>query len=282
MIYIIWLKLREGWDNPFKDIERPDSDAVAYILGAGPSFKKFLDEYDGCKAKYMSGAYFASNFFVHDAHFAIIKPRYYCLSDGIFFCDSIYKERGLAVMSALAEKVTWPMILFVPRHYLNSDFLKALKINDNIEVKYMHSINYQGLERFRNWSYNKGWGNGEFGSVVLYALYAALVIGYKRINMYGIDHTYFDNLAVDDDNRLCFKDSHYYGTDKNLKPLYMVRDNIKKEDLRTFTVCEYLQNKLKLFTGHEIMERYAQSIGADIINCTPGSMVDAYRRLKNS
>lgn len=51
--------------------------------------------------------------------------------------------------------------------------------------------------------------------------------------------------------------------------------------MRTFTVSEYLENKLKLFRGHEIMARYARSIGADIVNCTPVSMVDAYRRLKN-
>ena len=142
VVYIVWLKIREGLDNPFRNIKRPNEDRYAYVLGAGPSFNDFLKEYDEGNAVGLDVDYFASNFFVHDSHFTVIKPEYYCLSDGIFFCDSVYKDRGRAVMTALADNVTWPMILFVPRNYLKSDFLGILGNNGNIKVIGVHSISY--------------------------------------------------------------------------------------------------------------------------------------------
>ena len=36
------------------------------------------------------------------------------------------------------------------------------------------------------------------------------LLGYKTLELYGVDHTALDGLSVDDENRLCRADRHYY------------------------------------------------------------------------
>lgn len=279
-MYLWFLRKKEGLYNPFEGIFPSGTKTEAQVLATGPSLSGFLQDYDVDCSKYSDSDFFVVNDFVHDPHFKVIKPAYYVVTDPMFFMDTIFKQRGMGVMRAIAEKVDWPMIFITQHWYKDSDYLAILNTNKNIRIRLLHSERYTGAERWRFWTYNKGWGNGEFGTVVLNAVYSALVIGYKKINMHGIDHNFFDNLYMGEDNRLCYKETHYFGSDQKLKPLYKWWAGVTTEGLPTFTMREFLEDKLNIFSGHELMARYARSLGAEIVNRTPGSMVDAYRRLK--
>ena len=43
-------------------------------------------------------------------------------------------------------------------------------------------------------------------------------------------------------------------------------------------MASYLAEVAELFRGHEVLRDYAASLGARIVNCTRGSMIDAYER----
>lgn len=277
--YIIKLGLNEGYFNPFKKLSSPKLNP-AYILANGPSLKDFLSETDNDPQKYANVDFFVVNDFAVGDYFSKLKPRYYTLSDPLFFVETIYSERGRNTIKALAEKVFWDMTLFIPINFNNSEFLNPIYDNNNITIVPYHRIEYRGTEKFRNWFYRHGLGNGEFSTVALNALYAALMCGYKKIYLYGIDHTFFNNIVVSDKNELCYKESHFYGEDASLRPMLNHHVGIV-DPIPTFKMSEFLQEKLRIFTGHEIMNRFANSIGAEIINCTPESMVDAYKRHKS-
>lgn len=277
--YLWQLGTKEGFGNPFKGMQSPKNKPI-YILANGPSLKEFIEKTESDFTPYENAEFFVVNDFVNDPHFAKIRPAYCAISDPLFFVDTIYAERGHRSMNALGEKVIWPMKLFVPIIFRHSDFLNPVKQNTNIEIVYMHRLEYSGIERFRHWFYRRGLGNGEFSTVALNALYAALLCGYKTIYFYGIDHTYFDNIAVNDNNELCYKETHFYGDDSTLKP--MINHHLGMNGpVRTFTVREFLEEKLRIFTGHEILNKFANSLGAKVFNCTPNSMVDAYQRKNN-
>ena len=46
-----------------------------------------------------------------------------------------------------------------------------------------------------------------------------------------------------------------------------------------YTMASYLAEVAELFRGHEVLRDYAAWLGARIVNCTRGSMIDAYERL---
>lgn len=103
--------------------------------------------------------------------------------------------------------------------------------------------------------------------------YVALLLGYRRIELYGVDHTLLDGLCVDDANRLCRADRHYYDTlPPAPQPIYMKVPHVP------YTMSVYLAEVAELFRGHEVLRDYAASLGARIVNRTRGSMIDAYER----
>ena len=108
--------------------------------------------------------------------------------------------------------------------------------------------------------------NGEFIGILL---------GYKRIDLYGVDHTLLDGLCVDDNNRLCRIKSHYYDTTPSApEPIYVNATNPP----RPYSMHTYLAETAELFRGHEVLRDWAEAEGVRIINHSRGSMIDAYER----
>ncbi len=247
-------------------------DRVA-ILGNGPSLAKELpvlmeqrEEYD----------FMAVNFFAEDEHFVAMKPTYYVLSDPMFFRKTAMQERVDALYRLLNERVRWPMTLYVQYYNPEKFDYRAALPNDNIRIVPFHTTLYEGFPSLRRWLFRHGLGSANYGTVVQVGEYIALLLGYRRLELYGVDHTLLDGLKVDAENRLCRRDSHYYDTaPAEPKPV------MRKVPSEPYTVAEYLAETAQLFRGHEILRDYADSLGAEIINCTESSMIDAYWRINN-
>lgn len=273
--YLCYLAVKEDFSNPFKEWQGP-KDKPIYVLGNGPSLKTLLADMEADFAPYSESEFFVVNDFVHDSRFALLRPRYYCLSDFLFFMNTIYSDRGHRVMQGLAEKVDWPMLLFIPWCQRKSSYLLPIGENPNIRIVTFHHPTYWGIELLRHFLLKKGLGNGEFGTVILNAIYVSLMLGYKQIYVYGIEHTFFENLVVNRDNVLCTKVKHFYSEKEEWKPL--LEHYPGPMENKPFTMAEFLKDKSILFQGHQIMNRFAKACGASIYNCTLGSMVDAYER----
>lgn len=244
------------------------------VLANGPSLKEELPSFkEGLD-------YCVVNDLANSPFFEKLKPKYYVLSDPLFFIDTIYKERGNLVYQYLNEKVHWKMNLYVPFMYFKiTDWASKIK-NTHITVIPFHSVHYAGFENIRFKIYKRGLGNGEFGTVALNAIYIGLLLQYKNITLYGMDHNFFDNLCLDDENRLCSRQIHFYsvGEEVVLKPLINHYHGLKEY----YTVHEYLLEKSAIFLGHTIMRKFSDIMGAEIINCTKNSLIDAYIKNQNN
>ena len=192
----------------------------------------------------------------------------------MFFRDSVCRDRVAELYRTLAEKVTWPMNLYVQYYNPEGFDYRAALPNSNIRIVRFHTQMYRGFRSLEFWLFRRGLGSANFGTVVQVGEYVALLLGYKRIELYGVDHTLLDGLCVDDGNRLCRIDRHYYdGAEAAApQPIY------KKVPHVPYTMAEYLAEVAELFRGHEALRDYARSLGARIINRTEGSMIDAYER----
>ena len=252
-------------------VGRPAQSMV--ILGNGPSLAGDLPRLIE-RREYETEDFLAVNFFAEDERFEVVKPKYYVLSDPMFFRDSACRNRVRALYATLARKVAWPMNLYVQYYNPEGFDYRAALPNSNIRIVRFHTQMYRGFRSLEFWLFRRGLGSANFGTVVQVGEYVALLLGYKRIELYGVDHTLLDGLCVDDGNRLCRIDRHYYdGAEAAVpQPIY------KKVPHVPYTMAEYLAEVAELFRGHEVLRDYAAALGARIVNRTRGSMIDAYER----
>ena len=243
------------------------------ILGNGPSLSGDLPRLIE-QGEHLSKDVMAVNYFALDERFATVRPAYYVLSDPMFFRDSVYRDRVAELYRVLNERVTWPMNLYVQYYNPERFDYRAALPNPNIRIVRFHTQVYRGFRSVEFWLFRHGLGSANFGTVVQVCEYVALLLGYRTLELYGVDHTLLDGLCVDDENRLCRAVGHYYDDAPAFpEPIF------KKVTLRPYTMAVYLAEVAELFRGHEVLRDYARSLGARIVNRTRGSMIDAYEKI---
>jgi hypothetical protein len=223
----------------------------------------------------------AVNYFCLNDTFVEICPKYYVLSDPVFFSSNPpvqFKEKIDSMYETLNKKVTWSISLYIQYYAWKRINWKEKITNKNITVIPFHSLKYNGVESLRNWFFFHCLGNGNYGTVILNGEYIGLTLGYKELYLYGVDHNFFENLCINENNQLCNVNTHFYDNKQELKPL-----SHHYQDKETFyKVSNYLYEKASIFEGHEIMQKYAEYCSAEIYNCTKNSLIDAYKRYNDS
>ena len=246
----------------------------AVLLANGPSLKRELLQIKESLSKLDDCLFIGINDFSLSEDYSLLKPKAYVLSDSKYFMETSLMERSLKSLHEINVKTTWKMNIYVPFKHRDS-FLKFSAIdNPNIHVIPFHSIRFWGLEKIRMYVYKWGLGNGEFGTVIINAIYVALVLGFKKLYLFGVDHTFFDGLHVDKKNRLCYIYNHFDSTEPEVKPMMSHHDGVTVP----FTMYDFLTEKLDVWHGHEVMKDFSKFMGAEIINCTENSMIDTYKR----
>ena len=277
MLFFATMVVKEDFHNYIKRsgaIDMAQSKSVA-ILGNGPSLGRELPQLIEQRV-WEKMDLMAVNFFALSEEFTLIKPKYYVISDPMFFRKAGYSERVQSLYKALAEKVDWNMKLYVqyynPEHF---DYRTAICHNPNIEIVPFHTTVFHGFRSVEFWCYRRGLGSGNFGTVIQNGEFIALQLGYRRIELYGVDHTLLDGLMVDEKNRVCRRKSHYYDTEQSpAEPIFYNATNPP----RPYTMSEYLSETAELFRGHEVLRDFSNECGVQIVNRTAHSMIDAYER----
>lgn len=272
-LYFAIMAVKENFRNYIRragTVGEPKPSVV--ILGNGPSLAEDLPRLIA-QGEHATKDVMAVNYFALDERFTTVQPAYYVLSDPMFFRDSAYRDRVAELYRVLNERVTWPMNLYVQYYNPERFDYRAALPNPNIRIVKFHTQVYSGFRSVEFWLFRHGLGSANFGTVVQVCEYVALLLGYKTLELYGVDHTLLDGLCVDDENRLCRADGHYYDDAPAApKPIF------QKVPHRPYTMAVYLAEVAELFRGHEVLRDYARSLGARIINRTRGSLIDAYER----
>lgn len=96
-------------------------------------------------------------------------------------------------------------------------------------------------------------------------------MGYKKILLFGADHTWTKTLDVDDENFVVTVQPHFY--EDNEEERRRVRDTY-----RGIRLHQVLESMSIAFKSYWEIKDYARAKGVEIINGTPGSMIDAFSR----
>jgi hypothetical protein len=241
------------------------------ILANGPSLKDVLKKIDSPE---FNGVEFSCmNFFANFEEFEILKPKFYCLVDPMFCQDSIHKEHVSKTFKALNDKVAWNMTLYIPCYYKIKRFLRYSGLtNKNIRIEVLPSIYYKGESSTVIKFLFKNGLTIPRHTVAQTCIYTAINQGFNKILLYGMEHTFINTLAIDEHSRLCWKEEHFYKNETLLKPM------LHNVNGKQYKISEYLTEKGCLFRMHDILSEYALSVDCEIINCTPVTMIDSYKR----
>ena len=242
------------------------------ILVNGPSLNHSLTEIIETK-KHEEYDLMCVNFMVNDSRFEIIRPRYYVISDPMFYDAPGCEDRVKDFFANINRKVFWKLILFVPyRFWKDKSWLK--RFHNNIETIPFYMETPSEIVYFFSRMAKAGIIGTCYGSVLHHAIYAGLLSGYDKIYLYGADHTFFDGLCVNSQNQVCKKTTHFYDENPNIEPIYHTYTGVKTP----YTMSHFLNEYFRVFHGHEILQTIAKSMAVDIVNKTPISMIDSYKR----
>lgn len=242
-------------------------DKTAYILCNGPSLKNEINE---ILESLMNGnnEYFVVNNFAISDYFFQVRPKNYCIADRVYF----WKETDAIiyrVFLVLNEKVDWKMNLYVP-HY-ECEAIKKKIFNSNIVVIPLSSLRYEGFSKWKFASYKSGYAVPFFVNISIMAMYVALNQGCRDVRLYGMDHTFLRQVAVNDENCLCSFDEHFYGNELRIIP--------PLNDGTILRMKDFVYDKYLTFLEHDNVQAYANYLRASIVNCTKCSLVDSYNRV---
>ena len=236
------------------------------ILGNGPSLNTTISESAEFLALHKK---LAVNFACNAPVFFDLRPEYYVLADPHFFASDA--ENVISLWSNPA-KVDWQMTLFIP-FKKNSSRLSELASNKNIRIERYNLTPIEGFKGFCHKVFRSGLGMPRPRNVLIPSIMLAIAAGFKRIYIAGADHSWMKTISVNDNNEVVSIQPHFYKENEQEKK--RVNTEYMHYPLHQIVYSFYVA-----FKSYFEIKAYADSIGTEIWNITPGSFIDAFPRKK--
>lgn len=232
------------------------------ILGNGPSLNITLEkDLDFLKK---TEKICINLFAVTDSYMAL-KPQNYLLLDEAFVNPT--HETAQKAIIAIGEKTSWKINLFVPKKFLKAEvFKRNILSNPNINVVPFNYTIVKGFDWLVHGLFRNNLGMPQCQNVLVGTLFYAINMGFKEVYLFGADHSWHENIKLDENNNLFAVDTHFYG-EKNytkLQPSYMSR---------------MLLSLHKAFYGYEVLAKYAQKQQVKIFNASAKSYIDVFEKV---
>jgi Protein of unknown function DUF115 len=244
------------------------------VLGNGPSLKESILTFDSELKRHVL---FCVNNFANAEEYKTLKPEFYTMLDPSFWIEKPHVD-VVKCFKNIIEKTTWQLKLIVPVEAKKSKFFNELnKKNKLINVLYYNYIVFKGFTKVAHYFFKQQWAAPQSQNVLVVSLFLSLNIGFKKIYLLGADHTWHQNLHVNEKNQLCLKDIHFYEDGKQVNYRLFFKDIHQKE---TFTMSEIFNTLSKVFYGYDTIKKYSKKCEANIYNASEVSFIDSFEKKK--
>lgn len=247
------------------------------ILGNGPSLASsienrnlFLQDKD----------LMCVNHFPNTSFYTELKPKYFITVAPDLWLDEIDKkfvDQSDKLFREMARVTSWPLIFLIPFEAKKYKRWRSdIEKNPNIHIIYYNNIGIEGWKVARHFFYKNNLAMPRPHNVIIASIYMAVNLGYKKIYLWGTEHTQFKEISVDDNNIALINQKHFYDGDSS-RPSTLDHKGIGHRK-----VHEILFKFMIAFKNYFLLEEYSRSRGATVINDTPGSLIDAFDRSPNN
>jgi hypothetical protein len=246
-----------------KKIDKKNKDCI--IMGNGPSLGKSLKDNENVLKNY---DLVAVNFMGLTDEFKTYKSNVYVVCDQGFWFDPDVPETTHAKVREfyhyIAEHVTWNIQFYLPYNAKKiKEIEKILLQNDNIQLCYYNKTKIEGPKWFQYAVIKQQWGMFRAENVLVAALLLAIYSDYRRVYLMGAESDWSRNTWVDEQNRVRFCDTHFYGSNDGVSSIMM---------------HEGFLALYHAFKGYLNIENYSKQKGVKIYNTNPLSFIDAFEK----
>lgn len=244
------------------------------ILGNGPSLKKVLLNFSPHQLKKYQLV--CVNKFPDTAYFRKYQPEYFVIASTQYFEKNTTDPNTAVrnnIIKALVQDTSWPLTMFCPvAAKKNREFVQRIESNPNIKIVFYNNTPVEGLPVFNRLFMKLGWGTPRPHNVLIPSILLGINMGFKKIYLVGADHSWIPLVSVNEKNEALVNQQHFYDADKSKS------EKMLKAGTRPRRLHEILEKFMLSFRSYFVLKDYAESVGTEIYNCTPGSYIDAYER----
>lgn len=256
------------------NISQNERQSGIVILANGPSLSAMIANGHG----FLNGKnLMCVNSFPSSPYFFELKPQYLIVSAPDYWLPEVrseYVKMRTELLDTLL-KVSWEIVFFLPVLAKKSALWKDLsKKNNNIKVHFYNLTPIYGFRWFCNYCYKKNIGMPRPHNILIPALMMSINMKFNDIYLWGADHSWLPSIYVDDVNKVYISHQHFYDKEK-VTPIQMQKNVDEDRKLH-----EMLYKFVYTFEGYFIIRNFAEKSSSKIWNCTPGSFIDAFDRLK--
>ncbi len=248
------------------------TDEEAVILANGPCLTKDLElnsDFISVRKK------FCVNFFAVAKEYEELKPEYYILAAPEFWLSKTsdyFKQKKVELIKSLVEKTKWNLILLIPFQAKNSNFHKNVELNKNIKFVFYNNTPVEGLSIFNRIFFKLNLGMPRPHNVLNPSIFLALNLGFKKIFIFGADHSWHEEIKVDQGNKVSVNHQHFYDTGTVQMPMY-------KLEGEQYFIHDIFRKLHFAFKGYFVLKYYADHLNAKIINASSKSYIDAFEKI---
>ncbi|WP_109829796.1 hypothetical protein [Reichenbachiella versicolor] len=244
------------------------------ILGNGPSLKSDLTNWIHTLD---SKDIMCVNHFPITQEYIDLKPKYYITSAPDLWLDDIDEKFVIAskkLFETMAEVTDWSITFFIPfeaKKYTR--WKEQLVGNHNIKIVYFNNIGVEGFLSFSHLVYRLKLGMPRPHNIMIPSITNAIIMGYKKIYLWGVDHSWLPEISVTKQNDVLLHQKHFYdeGTSK--------ASTLDKRGKGKRKLFEVLHKFMLAFEGYFLLKDFANSMNVEIINTTEGSFIDAFEKV---
>ncbi len=249
------------------------------ILSNGPSLTQSLKDHPEFIE---SRELFCVNFFAVSDLYEKLKPSLYIIAApemGMKNVSTATRERFADLFLKISQKTTWPVVLYLPfsvrkNALFKSNILNPLSRNNNIKICFFNNTPVEGFWLFCVFFFRFNLGMPRPHNVLIPSILLAINLSFSKIYLLGADHSWLNEIHVDENNEVQIHQKHFYDHDTAVpRPMLKKGQGIRR-------LHEVLIKFVYAFEGYFILEKYAQNRNVKIINATPGSYIDAFERYR--
>ena len=207
------------------------------------------------------------NMFALSEWFGQVRPKYYCLADPLFF-DAQSEDSVQELLRAL-NTVDWNMTMILPQgrtlslsnRHIKYEFLPAGTCDNHIFTRVVNQL------------YKKNLLKCGCQTVIVGALHYVIVKKFRTIYLAGVDIDHFTNYHVNSENHVMLSAKHFYKEE--------VIDCTNKGMVKKGEFYKCLGYYSRMLEEFYCLSKFAKFQGTRIINLSPDSFVDVFRKEKS-
>ena len=257
------------------------TDGEVLVLANGPSLTTDLPLIDTS----VYANVFAVNDFASSSLFPAVRPSEYFMQDPFWFEPrSQMSAATLATVEALANDTKWPMKLYFPAHYWNSETILRLQTSSFITLKPLPQHNWPDFHAllseydtlhhlrgnhktrlFRIWADSRA----QFltNGVIQSLLFELIRSGAERVDLVGLDMSMAREMGLDATRQPRFTPTHFYA------PEGAAKSNAAGLGATMAGAYRGVAQKFELFY---LLEEFAKYVRVPIVNLSSDSLLDAF------